>query len=128
MLEEELSGTLSRPRYGRGKSNGGGEPPAVVGVRHGHRKRGLTGTFGRTEISVPRARLMGEAGKTSEWRSASLRAYQRRTKAADALIASAYLSGTNTRRVRRALTAVFAGPVGKDVVSRTWRKEIGRAH
>jgi integrase len=49
-------------------------------------------------------------------KSASLRAYQRRTKAADALIAGAYLSGTNTRRVRRALAAVFAGPVGKDVV------------
>jgi transposase-like protein len=54
-----------------------------------------------------------------------LRAYQRRTKAADALIAGAYLSGTNTRRVRRALAAVFAGAVGKDVVSRTWRKVKG---
>ena len=86
---------------------------------------GLTGTFGRAEISVPRARLMGADGKTSEWRSASLRAYQRRTRAADALIAGAYLSGTNTRRVRRALAAVFAGPVGKDVVSRTWRKVKG---
>jgi len=125
MLEEELSGALSRPRYGRGKPNEDGEPPAVIGVRHGHRKRGLTGTFGRTEISVPRARLMGADGRTSEWRSASLRAYQRRTKAADALIAGAYLSGTNTRRVRRALAAVFAGPVGKDVVSRAWRKVKG---
>ena len=125
MLEEELSGTLSRPRYGRGKPNEDGEPPAVVGVRHGHRQRGLTGTFGRTEISVPRARLVGAGGKTSEWRSASLRAYQRRTRAADALIAGAYLSGTNTRRVRRALAAVFAGPVGKDVVSRVWRRVKG---
>jgi len=52
-------------------------------------------------------------------------AYQRRTKAADALIAGAYLAGTNTRRVRRALKAVFAGEVGKDVVSRTWRKVKG---
>jgi len=125
MLEEELSGTLSRPHYGRGKPNGDGEPPAVVGVRHGHRKRGLTGTFGRTEISVPRARLMGVDGRTREWRSASLRAYQRRTRAADALIAGAYLSGTNTRRVRRALAAVFAGPIGKDVVSRAWRRVRG---
>jgi putative transposase len=125
MLEEELSGALSRPRYGRGKPNADCEPPAVVGVRHGHRKRGLIGTFGRTEISVPRARLMGADGRASEWRSASVRAYQRRTKAADALIAGAYLSGTNTRRVRRALNAVFAGPVGKDVVSRTWRKVKG---
>ena len=54
--------------------------------------------------------------------SRSLRAYQRRTKAADALIASAYLAGTNTRRVRRALAALFGGAVGKDTVSRVWRK------
>jgi transposase-like protein len=51
-----------------------------------------------------------------------LRTYQRRTLAADALIASAYLAGTNTRRVRRALKALFAEGVGKDVVSRVWRK------
>ena len=74
---------------------------------------------------MPRARIEGEDGKTSEWKNKSLRAYQRRTKAADALIAGAYLSGTNTRRVRRALAAVFAGAVGKDVVSRTWRKVKG---
>ena len=38
------------------------------------------------------------------------------------VIASTYLAGTNTRRVRRALAAVFAEGVGKDVVSRVWRK------
>jgi transposase-like protein len=38
------------------------------------------------------------------------------------LIAGAYLAGTNTRRVKRALAALFRGAVGKDVVSRTWRK------
>ena len=32
------------------------------------------------------------------------------------------LSGTNTRRVRRALAALFDGAVGKDTVSRVWRK------
>jgi putative transposase len=47
---------------------------------------------------------------------------QRRTLAADALIASCYLAGTNTRRVRRALAALFGGAVGKDTVSQTWRK------
>ena len=46
MLEEELSGVLSRPRYGRGKPKDDGEPPAVVGVRHGHRKRALIGPSG----------------------------------------------------------------------------------
>lgn len=61
-------------------------------------------------------------GRTTEWKSQSLRAYQRRTQAADALIAGTYLAGTNTRRVRRALAALFGGAVGKDVVSRVWRK------
>jgi putative transposase len=74
---------------------------------------------------VPRARIKGEDGKTNEWKCKSLRAYQRRTKQAEALIAGAYLSGTNTGRVRRALSAVFKGAVGKDVVSRTWRKVKG---
>ena len=125
MLEEDLDQALSRPRYGRRKASDNDAPTSVVGCRHGHRKRTLTGTFGKTEIAVPRARLVGEDGKTREWKSKSFRAYQRRTKAADALIAGAYLAGTNTRRVRRALKAVFAGEVGKDVVSRTWRKVKG---
>jgi hypothetical protein len=36
-----------------------------------------------------------------------------------------YLSGTNTRRVRRVLAALFGGAVGKDAVSLTWRKVKG---
>src|SRR5580693_2841720 len=120
MLEEELSEALSRPRYGRRKPGEDEAAPSVVGVRHGHRERTLTGTFGKTRIAVPRARLTGEDGKTREWRSGSLRAYQRRTRAADALIAGAYLAGTNTRRVRRALNAVFAGRS-----ARTWSAASG---
>src|SRR5208283_5437512 len=71
MLEEELLGALSRPRYGRRKPGEEVGASPVVGVRHGHRERTLTGTFG-TRIAVPRARMMGEAGKTREWRSAAL--------------------------------------------------------
>jgi putative transposase len=78
--------------------------------------------FDPIEIAVPRARLTTSEGGTAEWKSQALRAYQRRTLAADALIASTYLAGTNTRRVRRALAALFGGTVGKDTVSRTWRK------
>jgi putative transposase len=48
--------------------------------------------------------------------------YARRTRQLEALIAGAYLAGTNTRRVQRALAALFRGAVGKDVVSRAWRK------
>jgi putative transposase len=96
-------------------------PVGVTGHRHGHRSRSLMGTFGRTEIEVPRARLDGVDGKTTEWKNKTLRAYQRRTLATDALIAGTYLAGTNTRRVRRALAALFGGAVGKDTVSRAWR-------
>jgi hypothetical protein len=46
-------------------------------------------------------------------------------QASDSLIAGAYLAGTNTRRVRRALSAVFGGAVSKDTVSRVWRKVKG---
>ncbi len=65
---------------------------------------------------------MGAEGTTREWQSAVLPRYARMTRQVEALIASAYLSGTNTRRVKRALGALFKGAVGKDVVSRVWRK------
>src|SRR5260221_9492083 len=128
MIESELEAALSRPRYARSpkeaseNADGAG---GITGHRPGHRSRSLLGTFGRVEIAVPRARLATAEGKTTEWKSTALRAYQRRTKRADSLIAGAYLSGTNTRRVRRALSAVFKGAVSKDVVSRTWRKVKG---
>ena len=121
LIENELEAVLARPRYGR-RVKDADEGPSVAGHRHGQRQRTLTGTFGKTEITVPRARLKVGDGQTTEWRSSALRAYQRRTLAADALIAGSYLAGTNTRRVRRALKALFGGSVGKDTVSRTWRK------
>ena len=123
MIRGELDAVLSRPRYGRRtRSVAGEEIAGVAGHRHGSRTRTLTGTFGKTEIAVPRARLATAEGKTTEWKSEALRAYQRRTIAADALIAGTYLAGTNTRRVRRALGALFGGAVSKDIVSRVWRK------
>ncbi len=124
MIEGELDATLLRRRYGRLPKTiaSAAGAAAAVGHRHGRRSRSLTGTFGRIEIAVPRARLEGADGTTTEWRSSALRAYQRRTLVADALIASTYLAGTNTRRVRRALAALFGGAVGKDSVSRVWRK------
>ena len=93
MIEGELEAALSRPRYGRrpkaalenatpAPAKAGG-PSGISGHRHGHRSRSLLGTFGRVEIAVPRARLDTAEGKTSEWKSAALRAYQRRTKQAD---------------------------------------------
>ncbi|MGH6676303.1 MAG: IS256 family transposase [Xanthobacteraceae bacterium] len=114
MLEAELTGALGRGRYDRS-----GE---AVGHRNGHRDRQLLGTFGPMRVSVPRARLNGSDGQQAEWRSKALPAYKRLTVQAERLIAGAYLAGTNTRRVRRALAALFGGAVGKDTVSRTWHK------
>ena len=122
LIRAELDAALARPRYGRGRMTGDEESTGISGYRHGHRTRSLTGTFGPIKIEVPRARLNGPDGKTTEWKSSALRSYQRRTLAADALIAGTYLAGTNTRRVRRALAALFGGTVGKDTVSRVWRK------
>ena len=114
MLEAELDSALQRGRYDRHGT--------ARGHRHGHRARQLVGTFGPVTLSVPRARLVGADGRTSEWRNQTIPAYRRLTKRAEALIAGAYLSGTNTRRVRRALGALFGGAIGKDVESRAWHK------
>ena len=138
LLEQELTAALGRRRHEREES----EP---AGDRNGTRERQLLGSFGPAELSVPRARMTAEGGGTQEWRSATLRHYARMTKQVEALIAGAYLSGTNMRPsiafgdrpfggaslVKRALAALFGGAVGKDVaqiavrfrwVSRTWRK------
>ena len=126
LLEAELEAALARKRYERRSPPAGGAgvdaPGRPVGHRHGHRERHLLGTFGPVAIRVPRARLAVPGGGTTEWRNATIPAYRRRTGRADALIAGAYLAGTNTRRVRRALAALFGGAVGKDTVSRVWRK------
>jgi putative transposase len=117
IVEQELASALGRERYARGAGS--------KGYRNGTRERRLTGSFGAVEIRVPRARLAAEDGGTREWRSAALPRYARMTRQVEALIAGAYLAGTNTRRVKRALGALFKGAVGKDVVSRTWRKVKG---
>ena len=108
LVDAELDAALGRSRYRRSMS-----PEAAggaAGYRHGRRNRQLLGSFGPVTISVPRARLNNTDGVSREWHSEALP------------LAGAYLSGTNTRRVRRALGALFKGTVGKDVVSRTWRK------
>ena len=115
LLEQELTTALGRCRHERAL----GEPK---GYRNGTRERQLLGSFGPVEISVPRARMAKADGGPREWSSPSLPRYARMTRQVEALIAGAYLAGTNTRRVKRALGALFDGAVGKDVVSRTWRK------
>ncbi len=136
LLEEELEAALGRARYERLKTTAGeraataaglgnGEPAASAvpstGHRHGRRERQVLGSFGAVTVAVPRARLATAEG-TTEWVNKTLPAYRRRTREVDALIAGAYLAGTNTRRVGRALTAIFRGAISKSTVSRVWRQ------
>ena len=116
LLEQELTAALGRDAL----RAGGGRGRKATGT--GTRERQLIGSSGPCRVGVPRARLADEDGSTREWRSAALPRYARMTRQVEALIAGAYLAGTNTRRVKRALGALFRGAVGKDVVSRAWRK------
>ena len=66
MIRGELDATLSRPRHARRPEHSEGRDLTVVtGHRHGSRVRTLTGTFGKTEIAVPRARLNPAARRRS---------------------------------------------------------------
>ena len=123
LVDEELNDALGRARYQRPSRAADVETAgARAGYRHGRRKRQLLGSFGPVTISLPRARLTCDDGTRQEWHSKVLPRYARMTRQVEALIAGAYLSGTNTRRVRRALGALFKGAVSKDTVSRVWRK------
>jgi transposase-like protein len=137
LLREELDAALGRSRYVHESKTappasaatadglGNGKPvatPRAKGHRHGSRERTLTGTFGTVRVAVPRARIASLDGTTTEWVNRTLPAYRRRTREIDALIAGAYLAGTNTRRVGRALGALFKGAISKSTVSRVWRK------
>jgi transposase-like protein len=114
LVEAELDEALGRSRYQRpGTADQAGR---IAGSRHGRRERQLLGSFGPVTISVPRARLSKAEGTSREWHSEALPRYARMTKQVAALIAGAYLSGTNTRRVKRALGALFKGAVSKDTV------------
>jgi putative transposase len=137
LLEEELETALGRARYVRARAAPGRSAVAAEGLgdevsaapsllakghRNGRRQRQIIGTFGATAVAVPRARIETAEGGTTEWVNRTLPAYRRRTQEIDALIAGAYLAGTNTRRVGRALAALFKGAISKSTVSRVWRK------
>ena len=93
--------------------------PVRVGYRHGKRLRTLTTSLGATMIAMPRARIEDGDGRRREWRSRIMPRYQRRTERVDEAILGVYLSGTNTRRLRGALSPLLRGaPLSKDAVSR----------
>lgn len=89
------------------------------GYRHGTRERTLTTSLGPTTIAMPRARVRGAEETSGEWRSETVRRYQRRTTRVDEAILGVYLAGGNTRRIKGALAPLLrGGPLSKDAVSR----------
>jgi transposase-like protein len=82
ILETELTRALQHRRYQRTATatTEAARPPPPADHRHGHRRPGLTGSFGTPEIDVPRARLETPTGGSQEWKSKSIESYRRRTR------------------------------------------------
>jgi len=112
IVDEELEAALGAARSQRVGA-------VRAGYRHGKRERTLSTSLGATTIAMPRARIEDAQGHSREWRSQIMPRYQRRTERVDEAILGVYLSGTNTRRLRGALSPLLRGaPLSKDAVSR----------
>jgi transposase-like protein len=112
IVEEELEAALGAERSARVGA-------VRQGYRHGTRDRTLTTSLGPTTFALPRARLVTAGGVTTEWHSATVARYQRRTARVDEALLGVYLAGTNTRRLKGALAPLLrGGPMSKDAVSR----------
>jgi putative transposase len=111
IVEEELATALGAGRSSRVEER--------RGYRHGTRERTLTTTLGPATFGMPRARVVAADGARKEWRSETIRRYERRTARLDEAILGVYLCGANTRRIRGALAPLLrGGPLSKDAVSR----------
>ncbi|MFQ5931993.1 MAG: IS256 family transposase [Nitrospiraceae bacterium] len=112
VIEEELEEALGCGRYQRVDQR--------RGYRNGAEKRRVTTALGTREIRVPRARLFDEeSGGTKEFRSELLPRYARRTREVDEAVLGAYLSGANSRRIRKALKPLLGeAHLSKSAVSR----------
>jgi transposase-like protein len=111
VLEEEIAEALGTARYERAASR--------RGYRNGREERRITTALGTQTLRVPRARVEEPDGTSQEFRSAVLPRYARRTREVDEAILGAYLSGANTRRIRRALEPLLGREhLSKSAVSR----------
>jgi putative transposase len=110
VIGEELEAALGVEPYERSD--------ARSGYRNGSQTRSVTSEYGPVELQVPRARLVRD-GKTTEWHSHVVPRYERRTEAVNAAVLGAYLGGTNTRRIRRALEPLLGSvALSKSAISR----------
>ena len=112
VLEEEVDQALGCCSYERAEDR--------RGYRNGAETRRVTTSVGTRELRVPRARVRDEErGETTEFRSELLPRYARRTREVDEAILGTYLSGANSRRVRKALKPLLGEEhLSKSAVSR----------
>ena len=111
LIQQELDAVLAVAWYGRSD--------ARKGYRHGFEAKTISTSFGKTTFPMPRARLFNGAGSKREWHCRFIPRYQRRAKAIDDAIIGLYLSGVNTRRIKRALRPLFKNvPLSRSAVSR----------
>jgi transposase-like protein len=112
MVNEELDAALGLGRYERGAER--------RGYRKGKRRRSFTSGTGRHELQMPRGEYFdpGPDG-TKQWRSRLIPRYARRTAEVEDALVQSYLSGTNTRRIKRALSPLLTGAaLSKSTISR----------
>ena len=112
VIDEELDQALGCRAYERSEER--------RGYRNGTETRRVTTAVGTRELRVPRARVRDEeTGETKEFRSDFLPRYQRRTREVDEAILATYLSGANSRRIRKALKPLLGDEhLSKSAVSR----------
>ncbi len=112
VIEEEVEQALGCRAYERSGER--------RGYRNGVETRRVTTAVGTREIRVPRARLQdAETGEMKEFRSELLPRYARRTQEVDEAILATYLSGANSRRIRKALKPLLGEEhLSKSAVSR----------
>lgn len=111
VIQEELTELLGTDRYERSGER--------RGYRNGRTTRMITTESGPREITLPRARLVDEAGRSTEFHSAIVPRYARRTKRVDEAILGVYLAGGNSRRIRKALAPLLgAANLSKSAISR----------
>src|SRR5215510_5248992 len=119
-----------------GKNSGGDLDPGGSGAGRGfgrsalraqgraarvsQREAGAVGEhgIGSDMVELPRARLT-EGEEEKEWQSMLIERYQRRARSVDSALLGCYLSGTNGRRIRGALSPLLRGaPLSKSAISR----------
>ena len=112
VMEEELDEALGCRSYERSEER--------RGYRNGTETRRVTTALGTRELGVPRGRVRDEeTGEEKEFRSELLPRYQRRTREVDEALLGTYLSGANSRRIRKALKPLLGEEnLSKSAVSR----------